>query len=122
MLSPTVPMVAPPIEPLVASGGAALTAPPWQLLQAAVLWRVPLMWSVVADVPVPVKMMPPEVLTTVPWHGLHAVAAADFDTVVWTGSFGAAPWHEPQVALVAVFHCHVATDPRWFALSDAPWQ
>src|SRR5512137_2051917 len=57
------------VVPLVATGGAALTAPPWQLLQAAVLCRVPLMCSVVADVPVPVKMIPPEVFTTVLWHG-----------------------------------------------------
>jgi hypothetical protein len=110
------------VVPLVASGGAALTAPPWQLLQAAVFWRLPLMWSVVAAAPVPVKMMPPEVFTTVLWQGLQAVAAADFDTVVWTGSFGAAPWQEPQVALVVVFHCQVATEPRCAAVSDAPWQ
>src|SRR5512139_1513247 len=78
------------VVPLVASGGAALTAPPWQLLQAAVFCRVPLMCSVAAAVPVPVKMMPPEVLTTVLWHGLQVPKfVADFDTLVWTGSFGA---------------------------------
>jgi hypothetical protein len=110
------------VDPLVATGGAALTAPPWQLLQVAVFWRTPLMCSVVAEVPVPVKMMPPEVFTTVLWHGLHAVVGADFDTVVWTGSFGAAPWHEPQVALVAVFQVQIVMAPFWAAVSDAPWQ
>jgi hypothetical protein len=66
--------------------------------------------------------MLPDVFTVVAWHGLHAVAAADFDTLVWTGSFGADPWHEPQVALVVVVQVQVVMLPRCWAVSDAPWQ
>jgi hypothetical protein len=67
-------------------------------------------------------MMPPEVFTTVLWQGLQAVAGADLETEVWTASFGAAPWQEPQVALVAVFQVQVRMEPFWLAASDAPWQ
>ena len=78
--------------------------------------------AVVAAVPVPVKMMPPEVFTTVLWQGLQAVVGAVFETVVWTGSLGAAPWQEPQVALVAVFQVQTVMAPFCWAVSDAPWQ
>ncbi len=110
------------VVPDVAVGGAAFVPLPWQLLHCAVFCRVPFTCSVVADVPVPLKMIPPDVFTTVLWHGLQAVVAADFDTVVWTASPGAAPWQLPHVALTAVFQLQTVMAPFCWAVSDAPWQ
>jgi hypothetical protein len=110
------------VVPLVATGGAAFTPDPWQLVQVALVCRAPLMCSVVADVPVPLKTIPPAAFTTAAWHGLHAVAGDGFATDVCAASFGGDAWHDPQVALVVVVHVQLVTLPRCAAVSDAPWQ